>query len=380
MLEHGANASSESGTPRRDFNSRLLESRDALAEIGSVVEGLAEQVAVVSRRGIILAVNKAWRRQVERQARSGLAISRDYDAFLAGLVAEGDAGAEPILSAFRDICAGRRQSFSCVYHGVGSFSGYDFRVLVRSVSVRGEDFVLVSVEDITKLTSLRLQRRRLASQLLRAQENERRRMARDLHDSTSQSLVALQLELMRFEGEDAGPRAEAIVAGCRSIVQDIHKEIRALSFMAHPPSLETNSLQAALESLVTGFANRTGLAIDVECSDVGEASASVQATLFRIAQEALANVHRHALATHAHVRLIGRPGYLHLLILDNGMGFDLKADIGRQRYGVGVLGMMERVQDLSGRLSFRRWHRGTLLRVTLPRRKRTSFSEGASGF
>ena len=340
-----------------------------LEDIQPVIDGLAEQVALIDRDGTILAVNRQWHRQVEKQARHGLHISRDYDAFLAELVAEGDDGARPILEAFREIRKGSKDSFSCLYHGVGTFNGYQFKVVMTAMPVHGERYVMVSVLDVTQIASLKRQRRRLGSQLLHAQEAERRRMARDLHDSTAQALVALQMNLQRLSREYEGPAAEAVVAECREAIQEVHREIRALSFIAHPPSPAAKGLEDALESLAAGYAKRAGFEVEIQCSDVGAASASVEATIYRVAQEGLSNGHRHGLASRVQVRLAGTERYLHLLMTDDGVGFDPPVTNGKSRLGVGVRGMTERVRELGGRLILKRLPKGTLLWAVLPRIK-----------
>ena len=324
---------------------------------------------MISTDGSILAINSHWRRQVERQKQSGLLIDRDYDAYLAGLVEDGDEGVRPILKAFRDICSGARNNFSCLYRGYGVFSGYDFKVVITAMEVHGERYILVTVHDVTEVASLKRQRRRLGSQLLRAQENERRRMARDLHDSTSQALVALQFSLQKLSKEYPNAGGEALVAECQEAIQEVHREIRALSFIAHPPSFATGDLEPSLQSLVAGFARRTGIEARVECDSIEGVSSSIEATIFRLAQEALANIHRHSSARHATVRLVAREGYVHLVVWDDGVGFEWSPKKRRLGLGVGVLGMAERVRELGGRLSLRRLAIGTLLRATLPRLK-----------
>jgi len=337
-------------------------------EIQPFIDGLAEQAAFISKDGIILAVNRHWRRQVERQARSGLHISRDYDAYLAGLVAEGDERVRPILQAFRDIRTGVRTGFECLYKGSGPFSGYDFKVVITAIQIHDEQYILVTVHDVTEIGSLKRQKRRLGSQLLHAQEAERRRLARDLHDSTAQTLVALQLSIGRLSRE-VGPDGEALVNECQEAIQQIHREIRALSFLAHPPSSPHGGLRDSLESLVNGFAERTGLQIAIECPELPPLSSSIEATIFRLTQEGLANVHRHASAANASVRLIERRRYLHLLIWDDGIGFEWPQRTVRQSMGVGVPGMEERVRELGGRLSLIHLEQGTLMRAVVPRIK-----------
>jgi two-component system NarL family sensor kinase len=342
-----------------------------LREIQEVIDGLVEQVALVSCGGTILAVNDCWRRQVERQARTGLHISRDYIAFLEGLIEDGDEGVKPILRAFRDISAGSRRTFRHLYKGSGVFDGYDFSIVVAALTIHGTRHVLVSVHDVTELVGLKRQRRRIGSQLLRAQEDERRRMARELHDSTSQMLVALRLDLSRLGRGNLTPEAIAIIDECKKTLHEVQREIRTFSFVAHPPALAANNLAAALQDLASGFAHRTGIEIEVEVSNAGEASASVEAAIYRLSQEALANIHRHAGATHATVRLVARRTCLHLIIGDDGVGFDQIDGPKANALGVGVMGMRERVSELGGRISIRRADQGTVLAVSLPRHKRT---------
>jgi len=342
-----------------------------LGDIQEVIDLLDEQVAVVSCDGTIIAVNKRWRRQVERQARHGLRISRDYISFLTELIESGDKVAVGILQAFRDIAVGSRSSFHCVYNGTGAFAGYDFNVGNAPVKIHDTRHVLVSVHDVTELVALKRQRRRVSSQLLQAQEGERRRMARELHDSTSQSLVALQLNLSHLSRSECDLATASIITECRQAVQEMQREIRAFSFVAHPPILVANSLALALEKLVNGFAVRTGIEVDLSVCNVGEVSASVETAIYRVSQEALINIHRHAGAPRAIFRLIPRERYLHLMIRDDGppktLGIPGEA-------GVGVVGMKERVRELGGRLSVRHAAAGTTLTAVIPRRKKMVFA------
>jgi signal transduction histidine kinase len=240
--------------------------------------------------------------------------------------------------------------------------------VITAIQIHDERYILVTVHDVTEIASLKRQKRRLGSQLLHAQEAERRRLARDLHDSTAQTLVALQLSIGRLSRE-VGPDGEALVNECQEAIQQIHREIRALSFLAHPPSSPDVGLRDSLESLVNGFAKRTGLKIAIECPELPPLSSSIEATIFRLTQEGLANVYRHALAANASVRVIERDRYLHLLIWDDGIGFEWPQRTVRQSMGVGVPGMEERVRELGGRLSLIRLEQGTLMRAVVPRTK-----------
>ena len=334
-----------------------------LQEIQEVIDGLVEQVALISCDGTIMAINDRWRRQVERQARTGLHISRDYIAFLTSLAEDGDEGVKPILQAFRDIAAGTRRTFRHLYKGSGAFAGYDFNIIITALAIHETRYVMVSVHDVTELVDLKRQRRRMGSQVLRAQESERRRLARELHDSTSQMLVSLRLDLSRLGRGNFGPQASDIIDECKKSLLEIEREIRT--------SLETNGLAVALEDLASGFARRTGLEVKAEVSDVGAASASVEAAIYRLSQEALANIHRHASAKRATIRLVGRQHCLHLIVLDDGIGLHALDVSEAKTIGVGLMGMRERVRELGGRISMKSGAQGTVVTVSLPRLKRT---------
>jgi two-component system NarL family sensor kinase len=233
--------------------------------------------------------------------------------------------------------------------------------------VSGKRCVLVCALDFSEVHILKRERRRLGNQVLHAQERERRRIARELHDSTSQLLVGLSLDLLNLTHAGGTPKADALIEDCKKTIFEMQREIRSFSFIAHPPTLSANGLGQALEVLTNGFAARTGLPIDLQLSDVGRASEAVEASLYRLAQEALANIHRHASAGSASVRLVGTKRCLHLRICDDGIGFDA-ADLPLQKHlGVGVTGMAERVSELGGRFSIHRIGHGTAVSVAIPR-------------
>ena len=299
---------------------------------------------------------------------SDFRVGTSYPDALAALIEAGDERVKPVLEAFRQISAGTRRSSQHVCFACGIFSLHDYKVRLSAFNVADERYVLVNIQDVTEVNKLKRQKRRFDSGVLKAQESERRRMARELHDSTSQLLVVLQLNLMNLDRQ-ASAEAEAIVSDCKNVVQAIHREIRSISYIAHPPSLSLNGLPAALKTLVTGFASRDGLNVELEIKDVGQASASVEAATYRLAQEALSNIHRHASASRVGVRLVGTDRYIHLVISDDGTGFDIGSSRHRASMGVGIAGMEERVRELRGRFSVRRIAEQTVLSASLPRWK-----------
>ena len=208
--------------------------------------------------------------------------------------------------------------------------------------------------------------------LLALQDEERRRIANELHDSTAQHLVAISLNLMRLRA-DAAVKAETldILDEIDGSLQEAIKELRALTYLLHSPDLQTEGLSATLGRYVEGFGRRTGLRITLRpCRSVDHLSLPLQQTLLRIVQEALTNVYRHASATCVSVnfRCVGKR--LRLVISDNGKGTGTEETSGRQnakqfRLGVGIPGMIARMQQFGGNLDIRSGPKGTAVYATM---------------
>jgi signal transduction histidine kinase len=338
-------------------------------DLQSLIDGLSGFVAAVSPEGIILATNENWGRNVERLDVPQFQVGSNYIAAMAALTESGDRRAPALLKAFHEVGNGVRQAVRCLYVGWGPLSGNDFNVTFSGMESGGIRTVLISAQDMTELNELKDDLRRSHGKVLKAQERERREVARELHDSTAQILAALNLNLINFRTSVEGTGVEKTVADCKSTVDELLQEIRSISFLAHPPELLRQGLTGAIRSLCSGFAARTGLSIDLQIADIGEASRTVEATLYRLAQEALAAIHRHPRAGHASMQLLGTRGHLSLIIADDGAGFE-EADLhSPMPLGVGVMGMEERLKELGGSLLIRRTQAGTTVTATLPRHK-----------
>ena len=340
-------------------------------ELQGMIDGIDDFVAVVDPVGEIFAINDSWRREAERVQIGKFELGCNYPSDLAALISDGDRRLEPILRAYREVSQGSRQDFQCAYVGAGVLSGNDYRIALSSLVVDGTRYVSISAQDLRELNALKGERRRAHGQILRAQEDERRRIARELHDSAAQSLVALKLTLASLERRREGerPKEAEIVAQCNDAIEGLLREIRSLSFMAHPPSLSSDELSKVIIDLANGFATRTGLNVHLQIADAGEVSGSCSAALYRFAQEGLAAIHRHPDAQHAELRLVGTKRYVHLIISDDGEGFG-EADLSAPTMlGVGAVGMRERIKELGGRFSINRNVSGTTLCATVPRKK-----------
>jgi signal transduction histidine kinase len=207
---------------------------------------------------------------------------------------------------------------------------------------------------------------RRTRQLLAAQDEERRRIARELHDGTAATLVALSLDLTRVL-ESLGPGEPLdLAAECASLCEQSLRELRAATFVLHPPLLEREGLAVALRWLADGFARRSGIQVTFEAGagTRGRPSPDVELTLYRVAQEALTNVLRHSGSPTAHVTLRTRAGQLRLTVCDEGRACSRRRRTARG--GVGVTSMGERVRVLGGWLTLAFRRSGTVLTAVVP--------------
>jgi two-component system, NarL family, sensor kinase len=215
--------------------------------------------------------------------------------------------------------------------------------------------------------------RSLSGRLLQLQDEERRRMARELHDAVGQSLTALSanLAVINNSTETLNQKARKALLECLSLAEQACKEIRTFSYLLHPPMLDEEGLAIALALYVEGFAERSGIHVHLELHPgLGRLPQELETTLFRIVQEALTNVHRHSESLTAEVRLARGPSGLILEVRDQGRGIESEVlERVRRRgagLGVGINGMRERVTQLGGQLEVDSTERGTVLRAVLP--------------
>jgi PAS domain S-box-containing protein len=213
--------------------------------------------------------------------------------------------------------------------------------------------------------------RRLSGRLLSLQDDERRRIARELHDSLGQYLVSLKVNLDLLSGAVEQARESALVSECLDAVEECLSETRTISHLLHPPLLDEAGFTSAARWYVQGFAERSGIQADLEIpDDLGRLDGDVETTLFRILQEALTNVHRHSGASMARITLQVDAEQVQLQISDNGKGIpEERLHRLREDYsaaGVGLAGMRERVRELGGSLAINSASPGTTITVTIP--------------
>jgi signal transduction histidine kinase len=198
--------------------------------------------------------------------------------------------------------------------------------------------------------------------MVEAQELERRRLARELHDETGQALTSILLGLSALEGKEGTALSEA-TAGLRDLVVETLNDVRRLAVELRPTALDDFGLVPALERLTTGFSEQTGIAVDLQSGlrEDERLSSEVETVFYRIVQEALTNVVKHAHAEHVSVVLTRKERAVNAVIEDDGRGMKAVAD-----GGLGLVGMRERVALVEGRLEIESSDAGTTLVVEVP--------------
>jgi len=231
--------------------------------------------------------------------------------------------------------------------------------------------VLTISEDVTNRIRVEKELVDLTVRLFNIQDEERRRIARELHDGTAQNLFAISINVAKLmQADQVQPeQAELLLMECQSMVDQSLKEIRTLSYLLHPPLLDQSGLVSALQWYAEGFSKRSGIYVDVIAQPIGRLSSEVETALFRVVQEALTNVRRHSCSETASIRLERRTGEVKLEIKDRGRGLPpVKEDRsdGLLELGVGIPGMKQRLRQLGGKLEISSNERGTSIIAVVP--------------
>jgi len=231
--------------------------------------------------------------------------------------------------------------------------------------------MLGTVTDITDLKNAEEELKQLSACLVNIQDQERRRIARELHDGTAQNLFAMTLNLGQLSRSGLSAKSKKVLTDCQSLCEATLRDIRTLSYLLHPPMLEQRGLAEALRWFVDGFAKRTGIDVRFEAPDVWERMAmELERDLFRIVQEGLSNVARHSGSTTGEVRLERCNGEVVLQIRDFGRGIsqtnEANGPLPELFSGVGIPGMRDRLRQIGGRLEIRSDEHGTSIIATVP--------------
>jgi two-component system NarL family sensor kinase len=322
------------------------------------------EIALLDERGVIISVNAAWTEACAGFERNGAScgVGADYPALCARIIPHLDE------EAFRLELADVVQNSA---HGVmrryvvGDDGTVRWRqLLVTPVRMGSATQLIAMHEDLTEAAQTHAALRATAERLLVAQEEERQRIALELHDSTSQHLTALGLGIGRLRRMAGSSARGDVLAEMTDALHEAVREIRVLSYLMTPPRSLDDGLETAVERFLTGFGKRASLTTTFRTVGdlaVGEA---VEHAVFRVVQEALANVHRHANASSVVVEIVHVGGRLTTVIQDDGKGVGANGEGFVE--GVGIASMQARMRQLGGTLEISSTPAGTIVTATTP--------------
>jgi signal transduction histidine kinase len=244
------------------------------------------------------------------------------------------------------------------------------RVLERTLELREKNLQISKQAEALEATNRGL--RQLSARLLRVQDEERRRIARDLHDSTGQTLAFLSMNLasLQAEAERQSPELAKAIVESADIVKQVSGELRTMSYLLHPPLLDEMGLACALDWYIVGFGERSGIQVNLQISgELGRLPGDLETAIFRVVQECLTNIHRHSGSPTATVRLRRDSDGIRLEIEDEGKGIPaekLSQCVSSGTLGLGLRGMRARIRDFGGEMEIVSPEKGTCIKVTVP--------------
>ena len=240
----------------------------------------------------------------------------------------------------------------------------ELRVQSRTAELQSKNVQLL--EEIRRREGAEISLRTLTSQLLHIRDEERRRVAHELHESTAQVLatLAINLSLLQEPEAEMGARDRKLVDQSANLVDQLLSEVRQLSDLLHPPTLDEMGLSSAILWYTAHFSQRNNLKVTVDIpADLGRFAADREIAAFRVVQESLSNVQRHSGSRTATVRVRKSPGHVCVQISNQGKGMPAELAV---TPGVGISGMRERVRQLGGLLSIHSDGSGTTITAEMP--------------
>jgi PAS domain S-box-containing protein len=238
--------------------------------------------------------------------------------------------------------------------------------------------------DVTARRNAEEALRKLSGRLLGIQDQERRRIARELHDSLGQYLAGLKIAIEMLSNSPGPERSRPLLAECSDILEKAITETRTLSHLLHPPLLDEAGFASAASWFVAGFSQRSGIPVSLELpEDMPRLSEAVEIALFRVLQESLTNVHRHSQAQTAEIKVETDAEQISIEVCDHGRGMPkhiLEQITGDgTKLGVGLAGMRERIHELGGTFEVTSDERGTVVCATVPLSMREESQRAGAG-
>lgn len=361
----------------QDVTEQKLQHQDAMrtrALLQSSLDACSAHLVVLDNTGAVVDSNAAWQEFAAAQGlmpRHGTARLNYVALYTKPFARRRDA--QKIGATLTSLLRGHCSDARLVYTWPLAGKMHWFQLNAARVECLGLTYVVVANEDVTAVKEAQQASEETAERLLALQENERQRIADELHDSTAQHLTAVALNIMKLKLKlPPQERHSELFKEIETSVQEGSKELRTFTYLLHPPKLDEHGLRNTVEFYAQGFGNRTGLAITIRMSRLANALPfELQRCLFRVLQEALANIHRHASASQVKIELRYLRHTLHLLVCDNGVGLEGAGGTSRRisrepARGVGIPGMQERLRQVGGGLALRSGSGGTRIHAFVP--------------
>jgi signal transduction histidine kinase len=327
----------------------------------------AAEIVLLDSTGLIVSANAAWRAGIVGMGLelSDVGIGAPYVEVAKAVVPNTDKNA--FRDRLNDLLSGRVLKLEATFSQDTPAGQRRRQVQIAPIRIGEATYFLAVHEDLTERAKVLAALHDTSDRLLSAQEKERQRIAIELHDSMSQHLAGLTLgltNLRRRIGQDASARS--LIDSMSALTQQAVHETRVLSYLMNASGEDREGLEAAVRRFVRGFGRRAGLEAVIETQGpVNSVGAAVHHAVFRVIQEALSNVHRHAQASSVQVSLESRAGVLTARIADDGRGFRRSAESAAP-LGVGIVGMRIRIEQLGGTLQIDGGPRGTVVMATIP--------------
>ena len=291
----------------------------------------------------------------------------DYKGFLQTFATKGHENAIAVLAGVGAIDRGEADSFELTYAGVDQWEGRSLRLRIHRLCIQGHVVATVARQDVTDNVQVERVRLDCTAAILRSETEARQRLTRELHDSTAQLLTSAGLLLTTLKQKETPSESADIVDDVQGLLSQATREVRSMSYLAHAPDVCEIGIVEALEALAAGLGRRVQLDISFQCLGTRtRLNPAMKTTVYRIAQEALSNVYRHAQASQVKMSLVFRTSMIHLVVADDGIGISDETLAGRGAAGVGIRGMRARLAEIGGRLSVRRLHPGTAIVCSVP--------------